>query len=213
MSAAHYSKIFLWCKCQMKHSNKMKIWHSNCHLCICTCRFVLFLLLLIDTWFLTICVTLCSIWTRTSWPVFSREHLRMSGDIGSKSIIHSALGCFRLKCMVTFSQPSSSENKERSSGSSHHKAALQGHWTRRQQRASCCESLCWKIIFASSASVCLFRSCVFDHIQKKTLSEGKISNSWASQMTEKIASTCYNMYLTYLQCKPVIWQLDEWASN
>lgn len=95
---------------------------------------------------LCVCVKVHSISLRTSWPVCGHERwgIRAEASYGYwlwLSVIPSAFDGFRCKCMVTLCQPSSPQNKNRSYGSSHHKAALQGHWPRRQQPASCCVPL------------------------------------------------------------------------
>ena len=139
-------RTFLWCKCQTVHSTKMKIWHSDCHLCIYTCRFGL--LHLSDSWFSLHPregVQYFPEWTLLAclWPGTS------GGRVGG--------GCyslhFRCKCTVTLCQPSSSENKERSYGSSHHKAALQGRLTRRQEPSPHCVPFCLKSSSTSSSDV------------------------------------------------------------
>lgn len=107
MSAA----IFQFCKTsriplmQMStvHSNKMKIWHSDCHLCICSCRLVLFIFdcsWLTDGFF-PICVKACGISRRTSWPVCGQEHWGMRAEASYQSVIPCAFDGFRCKCTVT----------------------------------------------------------------------------------------------------------------
>lgn len=74
------------------------------------------------------------------------------GIKGYKSVIPPAL---LVEAHVALCKPSSSENKDRSYGSSCHKATVQGHWTRRQPPAPCSRGSLLKIISTSSSTVCL----------------------------------------------------------
>lgn len=81
-------------------------------------------------------------------------------------VILYTFGDFRCKWTITLCQASSSENKERSYGSSQHKAALQGHQTKGagiQLPAVCFAS---KTLFSSFPPSFLIVSLTFS-IQKK----------------------------------------------
>lgn len=72
--------------------------------------------------------------------------------VGYKSVIPSASG---VSVRLHSAGPSSTENKERSCGSSRHKAAIQGHQTRRQSPPRRCVLLHW------SRSLLLHLMCLY----------------------------------------------------
>lgn len=98
-----------------------------------------------------------------------------------KCVILSAFDGFRFKCTVTLCQLSSSENKERSFGSSRHKVILQGHWTG--------ASFLLHASFLKKSSIFPFEPLHHPHAR----------NSWASEMNSWLSDdifTLQNCYLT-----------------
>lgn len=85
------------------------------------------------------------------WPGTLADE-RLKASKGIKELSPPAL---LVEAHVALCKPSSSENKDRSYGSSCHKATVQGHWTRRQPPAPCLCVPQLKIISTSSSSVCL----------------------------------------------------------
>lgn len=132
------------------------------HMCI-----FFFGLLLIDSCHLCISVKVCSISKGRLGPFFFGGRGNKSGGIiRYTSVITSAFDGFRCKCTVTLCQSSTAGNKQRSCGSSQHKATHQGHQTRRQEPASCCVPLrCKSSSLPLSVYFCLF------HHTKKSLSD------------------------------------------
>lgn len=172
---------------------------------------------------------LCTVWTVCDWQplslplcagvqyfqedlsgLFAASNIRRWRKGGGwekryKSVIPSASDGFRCKCTVALRSPSSSENKEGSCGSWHHRAALQGHRARRQQPRSllCASPLEKRNHLPPPVSAVL--SLPF-------ITEKKFSQTWnsrASEMMENSRLCVWHIYIAEL----VIWIRAWWVKK